>query len=118
MTHWHRLDPVVPDGSNSIILEKDREFRLKLHLGSLPLGWLWIIPAFHLSDRAGIQTVTFVRSQVDFPLGPGRTINKVVVQLSNVSKNDPRQTTRLMTDTEEEETGFEDRKGESVQEEG
>lgn len=112
----HRLEPRLPDGSQSIILDKGREFRLKLHLGSLPLGWLWVIPAFHLSDAHEPHSITFTRSQLDFPLGPGRSVHKVIVELASVESDDS--PTRLMTEAEEQATGYDDHHGEAFREDG
>jgi phosphatidylinositol-3,4,5-trisphosphate 3-phosphatase/dual-specificity protein phosphatase PTEN len=117
--HVHHLSPRTPDDGESIILERDREFRLKLHLGSFPLGWLWLIPAFHLPEHGGGKhTITFTRSQVDFAIGPGQAIHKVVLELEAVGQQDARETTHLMSDTEEKETGYEDKRGEAVKEDG
>ena len=37
--------------------------RLKLHLGSLPLGWLWLIPAFHLAEEPEFQNPPSVSTE-------------------------------------------------------
>jgi len=121
----HHLTPRSSDGSTSLILDRDREFRLKLHLSSLPLGWLWIIPAFHLPEGQSsvesinrLHTLRFVRSQLDFALGPGTAVHQVIVQLEEIPMHDARSTARLMDSEEEVLAGFADRTGEHVIEDG
>jgi phosphatidylinositol-3,4,5-trisphosphate 3-phosphatase/dual-specificity protein phosphatase PTEN len=112
---------------SSIILDRGREVRLKLHLASMPLGWAWMIPAFHLpepvassTDSQPIRTHTldFRRSQIDFPLGPGQSIHRVLVRLEEVPESEHAEPSRLMSDEEERRSGVEDHKGEDVKEEG
>ncbi|BEJ07147.1 hypothetical protein CcaverHIS641_0404160 [Cutaneotrichosporon cavernicola] len=70
-----------------VVLDRGREFRLKLHLGSLPLGWAWLIPAFHLPEPAtpgNIVVFDVPRSQLDFPLGPGAAVKRVIIRLEEV----------------------------------
>ena len=106
-----------------MILEKDREFRLKLHLASVPLGWLWMIPAFHLPEVAPssttprTHTLTFTHSQLDFAIGPGAAVHRVIVQLEAVIEGDGRATAPLMSVGEEEATGFGEETDEDVREE-
>jgi len=121
----HYLTPRSSDGSSSLILERDREFRLKLHLSSLPMGWLWLIPAFHLPEPSSgtttgtrIHTLRFARSQLDFALGPGTAIHQVIIQLEEIPTHDDRSTARLMTSEEEVHTGYADHDGETVREDG
>jgi phosphatidylinositol-3,4,5-trisphosphate 3-phosphatase/dual-specificity protein phosphatase PTEN len=106
-------------------LDRDREFRLKLHLSSLPLGWLWIIPAFHLPEGESssesttrLHTLRFSHSQLDFAIGPGAAVHQVIVQLEEIPTHDERSTARLMSAEEEERAGFADREGEHVKEDG
>lgn len=78
----HHLVP-----SQDVVLDRGREFRLKLHLGSLPMGWAWFIPAFHLAEPAtpGNNVAYDVpRSQLDFPLGPGAAVKRVIMRLEEV----------------------------------
>ncbi|OCF33832.1 hypothetical protein I317_01324 [Kwoniella heveanensis CBS 569] len=118
----HHLTPA----HSSLILDRSREFRMKFHLASIPLGWAWMIPAFHLpeppadggSSDKRTHTLYFPRSQVDFPLGPGQSIHQIVVRLEEVPEGDKEQTARLMTDEEERKEGVEDDKGERVKEDG
>ena len=93
---------------------------MKLHLASLPLGWLWIIPAFHLpeanSPTKRVHNLTFDRSQLDFPIGPGTAVHQVIIQLEEVTTDDDRSTAKLLSAEEEERSGFADRGGEQVKE--
>nr|ODO04463.1 hypothetical protein L204_00824 [Cryptococcus depauperatus CBS 7855] len=103
----HHLTP----GQRHLTLNRSREFRLKFHLGNLPLGWAWLIPAFHLPEPAPptrIHTLTFPRSQVDFPVGPGVALHKVLVRLQDVSEDDPELPAQLMSEEEEKKEGVED----------
>ncbi|WVQ98271.1 hypothetical protein IAU59_005394 [Kwoniella sp. CBS 9459] len=118
----HHLTPA----HSSLILDRSREFRMKFHLASMPLGWAWMIPAFHLpepptdggSSEKRTHTLYFPRSQVDFPLGPGQSIYQIVIRLEEVPEGDSEQTARLMSDEEERQEGVEDTGGEKVKEEG
>jgi phosphatidylinositol-3,4,5-trisphosphate 3-phosphatase/dual-specificity protein phosphatase PTEN len=88
----------------------------------LPLGWLWVIPAFHLPESTDkiprTHRLTFTRSQIDFPLGPGQALHRVIVEIDELDEADRRDAARLMTSEEEERTGYEDTRGEKVKEEG
>lgn len=127
----HHLEP----NHSHITLDRSREFRLKLHIGNLPLGWAWLIPAFHLpeppSPNTGegggaakrLHTLSFPRSQVDFPLGPGAALHQVLIRLEEVAEDsmsrDDEVPPRLMNDEEERREGVEnDSKEDKVKEEG
>jgi phosphatidylinositol-3,4,5-trisphosphate 3-phosphatase and dual-specificity protein phosphatase PTEN len=49
------------------------------------MGWLWIVPLFHLkqpsSQKAEKTTIHFKRSDVDFPLGYGALLVDVELTL-------------------------------------
>jgi len=111
----------MPDGSSALIIDQGREVRVKLHLASLPLGWLWIIPAFHLPQTSSrtkrAHILTFDRSQLDFPLGPGTAVHQVIIQLEEVTGDDDRSTAKLLSAEEEDRAGLADRGGEQVKEE-
>ena len=109
----HRLEPL----SAPLILDRGREVRLKFHLASLPLGWAWLIPAFHLPEPthpARSHTMVFPKSQIDFPLGPGQAIDHVEVTIAEME--DDAEPARLFTDEEEDRVGVNDREGENVRE--
>ncbi|WVQ79850.1 hypothetical protein IAT38_001950 [Cryptococcus sp. DSM 104549] len=126
----HHLKP----SHGALTLDRSRELRLKFHLGSMPLGWAWLIPAFHLPEPAvsssasssgttsttgpRTHTLYFPRSQVDFPLGPGAALYQVLVRLEEVAEGDEAAPTKLMSEEEEKEEGVDDTKGEKVKEEG
>lgn len=55
------------------------------------MGWAWFIPAFHLAEPSGAGgTVSFdiPRSQLDFPLGPGAAVKRVIMRLEEVDAID------------------------------
>ncbi|XAO24584.1 hypothetical protein I312_103388 [Cryptococcus bacillisporus CA1280] len=127
----HHLEP----NHSHITLDRSREFRLKLHIGNLPLGWAWLIPAFHLPEPSSpntgegggaakrVHTLSFPRSQVDFPLGPGAALHQVLIRLEEVAEDsmgrDDEVPPRLMNDEEERREGVEnDSKEDKVKEEG
>lgn len=123
----HHLIPQSVDGSTSLILDRAREFRLRFHVASIPLGWAWLIPAFHLPEPLPsttapvsnrIHTLHFPRSQIDFAIGPGASIHVILVRLEEVPENEEAGTARLLREEEERDLGMEDRGGEVAVEEG
>ena len=124
----HHLIPQPADGSISLVLDRTREFRLRFHLASIPLGWAWLIPAFHLPEPVPsdsrpatkrIHTLHFPRSQIDFAIGPGAAIHEILVRLEEVSVDEEAGTARVLGVKEEIKLGMEDRRGEgSVREDG
>ncbi|EGO03571.1 hypothetical protein SERLA73DRAFT_83635 [Serpula lacrymans var. lacrymans S7.3] len=91
------VDNSVPSEANSmydatqvshedgIILEANREVRIKLYMGQVFMGWLWIIPAFHIPRASpqdnSITRLLFTRKDIDFPLGIGSSLVDVEVTL-------------------------------------
>ncbi|WWC86688.1 uncharacterized protein L201_001565 [Kwoniella dendrophila CBS 6074] len=120
----HHLTP----SHQSLILDRSREFRMKFHLASVPLGWAWLIPAFHLPEppakstaeppQMRTHTLHFPTSQIDFPLGPGQAIHRILIKLEEVPEEDREETAKLMSDEEERREGVDDNKGEKVVEDG
>ncbi|KAK4683620.1 hypothetical protein P7C73_g6619, partial [Tremellales sp. Uapishka_1] len=107
----HHLVPSTP----TLILERSREFRLKFHLGSLPMGWTWLIPAFHLPEPRSLgqpnprkHVLHIPKSQLDFPLGPGAAMKLVLVELEEVPRGDRVRTASLLSDEEERREGVSD----------
>ena len=94
---------------------------MKFHLASIPLGWAWLIPAFHLPEDGGglnrVHTLSFPRSQIDFAVGPGSAIEKILVRMEEVA-DVGEAPARLLSDGEEVEQGVDDTKGEKVKEDG
>ncbi|WVR04807.1 hypothetical protein IAU60_001819 [Kwoniella sp. DSM 27419] len=107
-----------------LILDRSREFRMKFHLASVPLGWAWMIPAFHLpeprstaasaSDDPRTHALYFPRSQIDFAIGPGHAIHEILVRLEEVSEEDQGETAKLMSEQEERQEGVDDTRGENT----
>jgi phosphatidylinositol-3,4,5-trisphosphate 3-phosphatase/dual-specificity protein phosphatase PTEN len=90
--------------------------RLKFHLGSLPLGWTWLIPAFHLKEPVPptnrTHSLRFPRSQIDFPLGPGQAVEEIIIKLEEMSQDEPGPPAPLLSDHEEKREGLDDQQGE------
>lgn len=101
-----------PENDEPLVLDRSREFRLKFHLGNLPLGWAWLIPAFHLREptppTTRTHTLRFPRSQLDFPLGPGQAVEEILVRLEEVPDSATDTPARLFTDSEERQHGLDD----------
>ncbi len=79
------------------------------------MGWLWIIPAFHLPEpvrtdpspaNERVFTLCFPRSQLDFPLGPGSAVHHVLVKLEEITHPVSEGTATLMSKAEEEQVGI------------
>lgn len=94
---------------------------MKLHLASLPLGWAWLIPAFHIPEPSGpsrTHTLRFPRSQIDFAIGPGHAIDSVILRLQDVPDAEATDVARVLSPGEEKAEGLEDQRGERVKEDG
>ncbi|KAF8316846.1 hypothetical protein DL93DRAFT_2077655 [Clavulina sp. PMI_390] len=65
-----------------ILLDANREVRAKLYLGSVPMGWFWFVPTFHMkSNEVNPVHLNLPKSAIDFPLGPGSWIVDVDVEM-------------------------------------
>ncbi|CCM04740.1 uncharacterized protein FIBRA_06929 [Fibroporia radiculosa] len=75
----------TPKNSDGVVLEADREVRVKLYMGQVPMGWFWFIPAFHMprpgSAAGPSATLALQRKEVDFPIGIGSNIIDVAVSM-------------------------------------
>lgn len=73
---------------DGVVLDANREVRIKLYMGQVFMGWLWFIPAFHIphSDSAAekITSLKFQRKEVDFPIGVGSSLLDIEVFLERV----------------------------------
>jgi phosphatidylinositol-3,4,5-trisphosphate 3-phosphatase/dual-specificity protein phosphatase PTEN len=107
----HHLVP-----KTELVLDRAREMKIKFHLGSLPLGWAWFIPAFHLPEPIPptnrTHTLRFPRSQIDFPLGPGQAVEEIVIKLEEIPMTDAASPAPLLSDQAEKEEGLDDQRGE------
>lgn len=98
---------VEKDISRGVILDAEKEVRIKLYMGlvrnvdfsapfvasNLPaqvfMGWLWIIPAFHMPQpdssaplEPGEATkLTLTRKEIDFPIGIGSELIDVEISM-------------------------------------
>ncbi|KAI0341469.1 phosphatases II [Trametopsis cervina] len=74
------------DASEGVILDANREVRVKLYMGQVFLGWFWFIPTFHMkhprssADDASVN-LRLTRAEIDFPLGIGAHIVDVEVSM-------------------------------------
>ncbi|PCH44907.1 phosphotyrosine protein [Wolfiporia cocos MD-104 SS10] len=70
--------------NDGLILNANREVRVKLYMGQVFMAWFWFIPAFHMphsrSNTEPMARLTLNREELDFPIGIGSHI--VDVQLS------------------------------------
>lgn len=109
---------LVPKTGHPLVLDRAREMKIKFHLGSLPLGWAWFIPAFHLPEpippTKRTHTLRFPRSQIDFPLGPGQAVEEIVIRLEEIPSSEPASPAPLLSDQEEKQEGLDDRRGEGT----
>ncbi|KAL6300793.1 hypothetical protein BKA93DRAFT_739805 [Sparassis latifolia] len=77
----------VPSSSRSgggILLDAQREVRVKLFMGQVFMAWFWFIPAFHMPQpQSGGQDARMLLSkkEIDFPLGIGSSIVDVEVAM-------------------------------------
>ncbi|KAI9460796.1 hypothetical protein HD554DRAFT_2132406 [Boletus coccyginus] len=64
-------DPEDPSG---VLLEADRELRIKLFMGEVALGWVWLIPAFHISPDSSSSSLVISSDDIDFAIGIGKAL--------------------------------------------
>ncbi|KAH9926719.1 phosphatases II [Fomitopsis serialis] len=68
-----------------VVLNADREVRVKVYMGQVFLGWFWFIPTFHMPHpRTPIgqsSTLVLTRKELDFPVGIGANIIDVTVSM-------------------------------------
>ncbi|KAF9447818.1 hypothetical protein P691DRAFT_670692 [Macrolepiota fuliginosa MF-IS2] len=72
-----------------VVLDAEREVRIKLYMGQVFMGWVWLIPAFHmpsLNNNDGKSTATqtqttLVRKEIDFAIGLGTGIIDVEISM-------------------------------------
>ncbi|KAF9239297.1 hypothetical protein BU15DRAFT_88079 [Melanogaster broomeanus] len=63
-----------PEEPGGILLAANREFRIKLFIGGVVLGWVWLIPAFHMSLDSPTSTVVLTHDDIDFAIGIGKAL--------------------------------------------
>lgn len=49
------------------------------------MGWIWLIPAFHINPDTPTTKILLTRKEVDFPLGVGAALIDVEISLSEVT---------------------------------
>ena len=96
---------VITDDTDGVLLDADREVRVKLYMGQVFMGWLWFIPIFHMSPPTSAtgtsdaqmsppstvgqeipqtqiqKRLVFTRDDLDFPIGVGSAIVDVAITL-------------------------------------
>ncbi|KAF9226378.1 hypothetical protein BS17DRAFT_777148 [Gyrodon lividus] len=63
-----------PEELRGILLEANRELRIKLFMGEVVLGWVWLIPAFHIPPDSPSSTLVLTRDDIDFSIGIGKAL--------------------------------------------
>ncbi|KIJ61408.1 hypothetical protein HYDPIDRAFT_115865 [Hydnomerulius pinastri MD-312] len=67
-----------------VLLEANRELRIKLFMGQVVICWAWLIPAFHISQDSPSCTVTLSRDEIDFAIGIGKALFNVEISFDVV----------------------------------
>ncbi|KAF8553363.1 hypothetical protein OG21DRAFT_1604164 [Imleria badia] len=57
-----------------IMLDAHRELRVKLFMGEVALGWVWLIPAFHMSPDSPSSSLVLSNDDIDFAIGIGKAL--------------------------------------------
>ncbi|KAH9942829.1 phosphatases II [Amylocystis lapponica] len=83
----------TPNGDSGVVLDANREVRIKLFMGQVFMGWFWFIPTFHMPHpRVAGQAASLLlrRKEIDFPLGIGSNIIDVEVSMEWCSEESPK----------------------------
>ncbi|KAG2039191.1 hypothetical protein BDR03DRAFT_952142 [Suillus americanus] len=84
MTSIHSISQPVTDtgiGRSPIVVDADRELRIKLYMGQVFMTWLWFIPAFHIAPEMPSSSFILPRDDLDFPIGIGKDIMDVELKM-------------------------------------
>ncbi|KAG1759479.1 hypothetical protein EDD22DRAFT_981021 [Suillus occidentalis] len=68
-------------GRSGIVVDADRELRVKLYMGQVFMAWLWFIPAFHIAPETPSSSFVLPRDELDFPIGIGKDIIDVELKM-------------------------------------
>ncbi|KAG1819373.1 hypothetical protein EV424DRAFT_1472640 [Suillus variegatus] len=68
-------------GRSGIVVDADRELRIKLYMGQVFMAWLWFIPAFHITPETRSSSFILPRDDLDFPIGIGKDIMDVELKM-------------------------------------
>ncbi|KAG6853409.1 hypothetical protein C0991_004640 [Blastosporella zonata] len=72
-----------------VVLDAGREVRIKLYMGQVFMGWLWLVPTFHMAPASeGPTKLRLTRKELDFPLGLGSAIVDVEIEMEALSSAD------------------------------
>ncbi|KXN85563.1 Phosphatidylinositol 3,4,5-trisphosphate 3-phosphatase and dual-specificity protein phosphatase PTEN [Leucoagaricus sp. SymC.cos] len=89
------------EAEQGIILDAEREVRIKLYMGQVFMGWAWLIPTFHMPQSSSSTqngngneneqtrtTLRLTRKEIDFPIGLGTGIVDVEISMEWVAPPD------------------------------
>ncbi|KAG1731600.1 uncharacterized protein EDB91DRAFT_711989 [Suillus paluster] len=68
-------------GRDGIIVDADRELRIKFYMSQVLMAWTWFIPAFHIVPEMPFSSFILARDELDFPIGLGNDIVDVEVKI-------------------------------------
>ncbi|KAF7336087.1 Phosphatases II [Mycena sanguinolenta] len=80
-------DVIQSAKERGVVLDADREVRVKVYMGQIFICWLWFIPAFHMPPQPAGNTLqpptkfTLKRKEVDFPVGVGSALIDVEMEM-------------------------------------
>ncbi|KAF7980319.1 hypothetical protein HWV62_39122 [Athelia sp. TMB] len=67
-----------------VLVDSNREVRVKLYMGKLFMGWIWFIPTFHIPSNfiPTPQKFLLARKEIDFHVGIGAALVDVEIIMS------------------------------------
>ncbi|KAF7974862.1 hypothetical protein HWV62_11109 [Athelia sp. TMB] len=70
-----------------VLIDANREVRVKLYMGKVFMGWIWFIPTFHIPSTSTPDPtkILLTRKEIDFPLGIGASLVDVEISISPCS---------------------------------
>ncbi|KAJ6486884.1 phosphatases II [Mycena sanguinolenta] len=81
-------DVIQSAKERGVVLDADREVRVKVYMGQIFICWLWFIPAFHMPPQPATGSTpqpptkfTLQRKEVDFPIGVGSALIDVEMEM-------------------------------------
>ncbi|KZP14936.1 hypothetical protein FIBSPDRAFT_1048458 [Athelia psychrophila] len=84
------IQAINPDAG--VVVDANREVRLKLYMGQVFMGWIWFIPAFHIPPALSLSSaptkILLTRKEIDFPLGIGAALIDVEIAISSCSNSE------------------------------
>lgn len=68
-------------GRSGIVVDANRELRIKFYMGQVFMTWMWFIPAFHIAPETPSSSFLLPRDDLDFPIGIGKDIIDVELKM-------------------------------------